>query len=89
MAKTATPSPPGDYKLAEFVTTQEWLDAERGKSFDTSDKLDWFIRQHRAELIASGEFIPGRGARPSLLGPGFDTLAPRLLRRQGANQSPA
>jgi hypothetical protein len=73
------------YKLADFITRDQFIESGRGgRQFDTVDKLEWFIRLHRPELIARGEYIRGRGARPSLIGPGFDALAVDILRRQGA-----
>lgn len=73
-----------DYKLTDFAPAREFVTSGRGGAyFDTEDKLDWFLRMHRDELIEAGEFIPGRGSRPSLIGPRFDVLAVGILRRTG------
>ena len=46
---------PARYTLAELVTPYQWVDQGRGgPHFNTFDRLDWFIRKHRDELIAAG-----------------------------------
>lgn len=70
--------------IGEFRTLDEWVESGSGGSaFNRRDKVDWEIRKHKAELIASGEFIPGVGARPSLVGPGFGAVLTSILRRGG------
>ena len=86
MAKKAEQNP--DPKLAEFVTSAEWIEHGRGGSLlKTEDALQWFLRLHRAELIATGQLIPGRGARPTIIGPGFDALVVKILQRQSSPKS--
>jgi len=74
---------PSSYELADFRTIEQWIEGGHGGSrFDRFDKVAYLIRLHRDELIASGELVPGRGARPTLLGPRFGKVAMRLLRQQ-------
>ena len=80
MAKNRLPS---SYELADFRTIEQWVEAGLGGSrFDRFDKVAYLIRLHRDALVESGELVPGRGARPTLLGPRFGKVAMRLLRRQ-------
>ena len=74
-----------DSFLRELRPIKMWhgLHVERGGVvFPTLASLEWFLRTHRDNLIRSGEFIPGRGGRPSLVGPGFDAVVLRELQNQ-------
>lgn len=50
--------------------------------FPTVSAFEWFVRQHRAELIASGELIIRRGAGGTLVGPGLGRLVVEIVRRE-------
>ncbi len=74
-----------EQRPGDFVTPREWIEAGRGGSIvPTEAALEWFIRCNRPALIESGEFIPGRGARASMIGPGFDALLVKILRTQAS-----
>ena len=70
MAKNRLPS---SYELADFRTIEQWIESGLGGSqFDRFDKVAYLIRLHRDALVESGELVPGRGARPTLLGPDLE-----------------
>lgn len=70
------------YSSEVFTRSHDWVIKYGGDVFPTRGSLEWFIRQHRAELIGSGELIVRRGAGGSLIGPGFGRLAVEILQRQ-------
>jgi len=68
---------------ARFVTLRAWIDSGRGApGFERLDQINWFIRVHREALLYSGTFIPGRGARPTLVTEGFEQAIEEILRRE-------
>ena len=71
-----------DYGLSDYKSLEQWVAERPDGPLNNDDKLWWFIRQHVDELIEAGEYLPGVGARPSLIGPGFDRLAAQILQRK-------
>jgi hypothetical protein len=84
--QTQAPEPDQEYKLADFITVRQWLQSqpEGGKfSYESYEVFAKFVKRHRAELRASGEFIPtGTGVTRGLVGPGFDRVVFAILRRE-------
>ncbi len=72
----------GSSKVRDFVRTRDWQKKNGGSLFPTFSSLEWFIRSHYRELVASGEFIPRRGSQGSLIGIGFDTVVVNILRNR-------
>jgi hypothetical protein len=71
------------YEPTDFTPLPEWIESGRGgRLFNTSDKVDWILRCNRAEVLASGEFIPGSGARASHVGPNFGKVLLAIQRRK-------
>ncbi len=70
--------------LSQFQTARSWLAKRPNPIFRTMASLEWFIRQNRDELIQSGEMIVRRGSAGTLVGPGFDAVVMRILRRKSA-----
>jgi hypothetical protein len=71
-------------RVSDWITAREWVTRRGGKLFSTFASLEWFVRQHRAELIRSGEYIVRRGNAGSLVGPGFDRVVLEILRKESA-----
>jgi len=71
-----------DYVTTDFCRYQSWVAEQGGDIFPTKGALEWFVRQHRKELIESGELIIRRGAGGTLVGPGFGRLAVQILQRE-------
>ena len=67
-------------KITDFQKLRNWQKQHGGELFETLASLEWFIRQHRSRLLASGEFIPQRGAKGSLIGRGFEDVVIRIIR---------
>ena len=67
--------------LAAWRRATRWRLESGGELFPTQSAFDWFTRMHHAELVASGEFIPGMGRRGHLVGPGIDAVVIKILRR--------
>jgi hypothetical protein len=53
--------------LAGWMPTSEWAVAHAGRFFPTKASLDWFIKQHRRELIETDALIPREGRAGSLV----------------------
>ena len=72
------------YALDQYRQRRAWLREHPNPIFGSDASLDWFLRQHRDELLASGEVIIRRGSVGILLGPGFERKALEILRRESA-----
>jgi hypothetical protein len=68
--------------LAAWRRATRWRQESGGDVFPTQSAFEWFYRQHFAELVASGEFMPGTGRRGHLVGPKIDAVVLGILRRQ-------
>ncbi|MCC6658901.1 MAG: hypothetical protein IT512_12015 [Rhodocyclaceae bacterium] len=77
MANTRSPA---SGVVATWRKATRWREEQGGDVFPTQSSLDWFIREHFNDLIASGELIPGTGRRGHLVGPNFDEVALGILR---------
>jgi len=53
--------------LAGYETLTEWVGKRAGPFFGTKSAVDWFVKQHRRELIEAGAFIPREGRAGSLV----------------------
>lgn len=75
-----------DYTPRDFKRARDWVAEEGGGIFPKYSSFEWFKRQHREELIQSGELITRRGTGGDLVGPNFGRLAVEILQRdqQGA-----
>lgn len=73
-------------------TLRDWKDwrlwvAEDGYAFfQTEASFEWFKRKHFAELIGSGQYLPGRGATAACVGPEFDAVVLDIFRREARDQ---
>jgi hypothetical protein len=70
-------------KLSDLKTIASYQEnhvSEDGVLFPTLSSLQWFIRCYRNELIESQAIITGRGSRPTLLLPTFESVVLKLLR---------
>ena len=65
---------------------RNWVKESGGELFQTFSSFEWFTRQHRAELIRSGQYFPGGGRRGSLVGPEFDEVVLTILRQEAEQQ---
>jgi hypothetical protein len=70
------------YAASDFVRARDWVPEKGGDTFPTQSSFEWFVRQHRAELMASGEVIVRRGTGGTLVGPGFGELAIAIMQRK-------
>jgi hypothetical protein len=74
--------------LTDLTELRAWVEAGRGgPAFNRMDKINWFVRAHREELMAAGVLIPGVGSRPTLVTAAFDELVERILIREAQVQS--
>lgn len=74
-----------------FRRVRDWVAESGGDLFPTVSSFDWFLRQHRAELLRSGQVIVRRGNVGTLVGPEFEQVALGILQREmtgQANQAP-
>jgi hypothetical protein len=71
-----------NYGPADFTRPRLWRKKHGGDTFQTDGSLDWFIRQHKSELVDSGELIVRRGPGGTLLGPNFGRVAVKILQRE-------
>lgn len=67
--------------ITEFLPANVWVSERGGQVFKTMGQFDWFRRQYRAELVASGQFITGAGRRADLCGPHLGRVIHRIMSR--------
>jgi hypothetical protein len=53
--------------LQKYLPVGDWLDHHPNPFFPTRTSLDWFIKNHREELVELGALIPRAGRNGSLL----------------------
>ena len=70
------------YTSADFKRARDWVAEEGGGIFPKFSSFEWFKRQHRDELVASGEIITRRGKGGDLVGPNFGRVAVEILQRE-------
>lgn len=70
----------------DFRRSRNWVAEFGGDLFPTHSSFEWFVRQHRQELIESGELIIRRGRAGALVGPNFGQIAVAILQRQTREQ---
>jgi hypothetical protein len=64
--------------LEGWRPAHEWVEKEQ-RVFPNLTAWAWFVKDHRAELIASEQFIPARGRRATLVGPDIGAVVLRIL----------
>lgn len=69
-------------RVADLMRAREWRAQHGGAVFPTNASFEWFTRNHRAELVASGQYIPRPGSGGSLVGPGFESVVLAIIRRE-------
>lgn len=77
---------PKKIDLGQYRRARKWQRDNPSDIFPTWATLEWFIRQHRQELIASGQLIVRRGSSGTLLGPQFEHVVLDIMRRRSAEQ---
>jgi len=73
---------PSAYNAVDYLKHRDWVAEHGGAMFPTVGALEWFVRNHRQELIESGELIVRRGPGGTLVGPGFGRLAVEIVQRE-------
>lgn len=68
--------------ISSIQPAQAWRKNRAQHIFKTASSWEWFKRKHYKQLIASGEFIPGRGRRGDLVGSNIDQVVIELLRSE-------
>ena len=66
-------------RFADYKSMSRWLKEHGGDIFPNATSAEWFIRNHRHELIRSGELIARRGSAGNLVGPGFERVVLDIL----------
>ena len=69
-------------RFADYQSMNRWLKEHSGDVFPNTTSAEWFIRNHRQELVQSGELIARRGSAGNLVGPGFERVVLDILRRE-------
>ncbi|HPE80182.1 MAG TPA: hypothetical protein PKZ35_09245 [Gammaproteobacteria bacterium] len=77
------------YNAADFRKHRDWVAEHGGDLFPTIGAFEWFVRQHRQELINSGELIVRRGPGGTLVGPNFGRLAITIVQRESRERGAA
>ena len=75
------------YSLKDFLRPGPWVEQHGGEMFKTVGAVNWMIRQHKQELVDSGELIIRRGPGGTWLGPGFGRIALEIIRRESRGQA--
>jgi hypothetical protein len=69
--------------LSELKPLRRWVeDGDGGDAFNQYHKIDWFIRNHRDELLQTETLFPGSGGRPTLVSPVFSEAVEKILKRE-------
>ena len=53
--------------LSEFIKVDDWVRDYAGPFFPNRFSFEWFLKQHRAELVSSGAVILGGGRSQTLV----------------------
>lgn len=72
------------YVPEDLLPAREYQQTRGGAVFKTWSSFEWFVRCHRDELVAAGEYIPRRGPTGALVGPGFGRKAVEIMTRAAA-----
>jgi hypothetical protein len=72
------------FGINELRDIEEWRTERAAGVFRSRSSLNWFCKNHRTELLDSGQLILGRGSARSLIGPGFEDLVMEIKRRETA-----
>ena len=75
---------PPSFDVGELETSQEWFERKGKSAFCSYDHINWFIRQHRCELLRSGMYFPGSEYVPTTVGPDFGKLVIQIMQREAA-----
>lgn len=67
---------------------RSWVKENGGDLFSTFSSFEWFARQHRGELLKSGQFFPRGGRGGSLVGPEIDRVVIDIIQREAQQQNP-
>jgi hypothetical protein len=74
--------------LTGYVGVNDWFDRYAGKVFETHSAVDWFIKQHRRELIEEGALITRAGRSGSLISiEVFPQVVIKILKRRALEKS--
>jgi hypothetical protein len=69
-------------RASDWRPWMAWVDNCARNLFATRAAFEWFLRRHRDELVASGQFIPRRGRGGALVGPEIDRVVLDIIRRE-------
>jgi hypothetical protein len=70
-----------DDTITDFKPTAVWHEENPSPALRTLGAVEWKIRAYFDELVESGQFIPGNGRSPNLVGPRFGQVLLALMRR--------
>ena len=70
----------------QWYRRKHWLEQFGGDVFATDGSLEWFLRQHKPELIARGAVISRMGPGGLLLHETFGQIAMEILQRDSERQ---
>ncbi len=78
-------------ELTEYISVPDWFAGGNGaRVFPTRSSVDWFVKQHRGELIECGALITRRGRAASLVSTKeLPKAIVRILRRQAVDKDNA
>ena len=69
--------------LSDYEPHLVWLEKNRGGPFCTPGSLQWFLRQHRKELVEHGALLIRLGPGGHWIsGKKFEQIALQILRRE-------
>ena len=70
-------------RLSDYQPHLAWLEKNRGGFFNSPGSLQWFLRQHRKELVQQGALVIRLGPGGHWLhGQRFGDVALQILRRE-------
>ncbi|MGB5834623.1 MAG: hypothetical protein WBG92_21915 [Thiohalocapsa sp.] len=74
-------------RINDFKPWRAWVTDDAESVFPTFSSFEWFVRQHREQLIESGQYIPRRGPCGSLAGPGLGAVVLGILRDEARQEA--
>ena len=66
---------------------RDWRRKEGGPRFPTDESFMWFARQHKRELVESGEYFPAMGPPGTLVGPKIGRVVVEILQRKARREA--
>jgi len=74
-------------RIQNLRKARAWVEECGGEIFPTFSSFEWFAREHRRELVQSGQFLPRPGRAGSLVGPDIERVVLDIVLREAQKRT--